>query len=87
MKNPTRKLLAAQRRAGYDQMQAIINSGEIWKFEGSAGRSAMDALRSGACWLPDNPTHDYYGNYIPARSELQPGTKGTLENAMEYYKL
>jgi hypothetical protein len=87
MKNPTKALIKAQKAAGNDQMQSLINSGEIWKFEGSMGRAAMVALTSGACWLPDKPTRDYYRNYIPARSELQPGTKGTLENALNYYGL
>lgn len=78
---------AAQMEAGLTQMQDLIDSGEVWKFEGAMGREAMSLLASGACYLPDYPTYDYYGNRIPARGDLKPGTKGTLENSIEFYNL
>lgn len=31
------------------------------------------------------PTRDYYGNLIPYREMLKPGSKGTLENAREFW--
>jgi hypothetical protein len=58
---------------------------EVWKFEGSYGRQAMSLLEEGACFLPDEPTYDYYGNRLPSRNELKPGTKGTLENSINFW--
>ena len=84
-KKMLRLLAEAQKEEGFSEMQNLINSGEVWKFEGSMGRAAMEALRSGACYLPDNPTFDYYGNRIPARGELKPYTMGTLENSIVFY--
>lgn len=75
----------AQALNGVTQLQSLIESGEVWKFEGAMGRAAMAALESGECFLPDHATFDYYGNRLPARSELKPGTKGTLENAYDYW--
>lgn len=60
-------------------MQRRINAGSIWLFEGSAGREAMDLLEAGYCMLPKRATRDYWGNRIPSRDELKPGTKGTWQ--------
>lgn len=60
-------------------MQRFINSGMVWSFPGRNGRAAMDALESGLCMLPDEPRKDYYGNRVPARSDLVPGSVGTRE--------
>ena len=68
-------------------MQKLIDSGTVWSLEGSAGRAAMDALESGACFLPTTAARDYWGNRIPARGDLKPGTKGTLENSARFYEL
>ena len=75
-----------QDQYGYLQMQRLIDSGEVWKFEGSMGRSAMSCLEGGMCYLPEKQTFDYYGNILPARTELEPGTKGTLENAEKFWQ-
>jgi hypothetical protein len=61
-------------------IQRRINDGSIWLFEGSAGREAMALLEAGYCMLPKHATRDYWGNYLPARDELKPGTKGTWQN-------
>lgn len=68
-------------------LQSLIDSGTVWSLEGSAGRAAMQALESGACFLPLQRSRDYWGNTIPARSDLKPGTKGTLENSARFYNL
>lgn len=68
-------------------MQRLIDSGNAWSLEGSCGRAAMDALNSGACFLPAVRRRDYYGNTIPARGDLKPGTKGTLQNSARFYNL
>lgn len=86
---------AAQKKAGTGSaweyqyphaMQALIDSGNAWKMEGSCGRAAMDALESGACFLPEQANLDYWGNRIPSRNDLKDGTKGTLGNAVAFWE-
>ncbi len=67
--------------------QSLVNSGQIWGFEGSIGRATSDMLEAGILYLPEHRTSDYYGNTIPARSDLKDGTKGTLGNAQRFWKL
>ena len=74
-----------QAQYGITKMQNTIDSGLVWKLEGSMGRQAMSLLESGACYLPEKDTQDYYGNLIPARTRLQAGTKGTLELSQEFW--
>lgn len=62
-------------------VQDAINSGMAWKLEGSYGRMAMDYLNAGACVLGEEPHTDYWGNRIPSRYEVEPGTKGSVEYA------
>lgn len=68
------------------EIQRGIESGDIWKFEGSVGKFAMTCLEAGICFLGEQSTYDYYGNTIPARSMLEQATKGTLENAQNFWK-
>ena len=73
---------------GYpQQMQQLLDDGSVWRLEGSAGRAAMEAITSGACFLANVPSRDYYGNRIPARGELKEGSKGTLQNCARFYGL
>lgn len=58
-------------------LQRAINSGAAWSFQGSYGRSMMGAIEAGDCMLGERPAHDYYGHRIPARSEVQEGSKGS----------
>lgn len=62
---------------GNTSMQRAINSGSAWSFQGSMGRAMMRAIEDGFCMLGKSGAHDYYGNYIPSRSEVRPGTKGS----------
>ena len=62
-----------------EALQELINSGNVWKMEGSVGRSAMVAIRSGECILGEVGYYDYWGNYVPSRYEVEPGTKGSVE--------
>lgn len=64
-------------------VQDSINSGMAWKLEGSYGRLAMDYLNAGACVLGEESHQDYWGNRIPSRYEVEPGTKGSVEYAEE----
>ena len=75
-------------QTGYNvaETQKGIESGSIWKFEGSVGRFAMTCLEAGICFLGDEPTTDYYGNQIPARHMLEQSTKGGLENSQEFWQ-
>lgn len=74
-----------QREQGYAEMQHLIETGLAWKMEGAIGRSAMDLLKSGACFLPKEPHRDYYGNRIPSRDEVKKGTTGSLQNAIKFF--
>ena len=74
-----------QEEQGYSEMQFLINSGHVWQMEGAMGRSAIDLIKSGACMLPESAHRDYYGNKIPARTELKEGTQGTLQNTIRFY--
>lgn len=67
---------ASDAREYYGAMQRTINSG-TWGLQGSFGRAMMAAIESGQCLLGREPAHDYYGNRIPGRDEVKPGTKGS----------
>ena len=66
-------------------MQRLLDQGIAFHMEGSCGRQAMDYLAEGICFLPDRESKDYYGNRIPARGQLEAGSKGTLENSARHY--
>lgn len=59
-------------------MQRMIDRG-MWGLQGSFGRAMMDAIESGSAMLGKKSAKDYYGNRIPARDEVEPGTKGSRE--------
>lgn len=62
----------------YMSVQRAINSG-AWSFQGSVGRSMMDAIKSGRCMLGLAAARDYWGNVIPGRDDVQAGTKGSRD--------
>jgi hypothetical protein len=57
-------------------LQRAINDG-LWSLQGSYGRAMMGAIEAGTCMLGRSPARDYWGNRIPSRTEVQPGTKGS----------
>jgi hypothetical protein len=59
-------------------IQKAINSG-MWGLQGSYGREMMRAIEEGRCMLGQESARDYYGNYIPSRDEVKPGTKGSYD--------
>jgi hypothetical protein len=69
----------------YDRcmFQALIDSGMVWRMEGSLGRDAMALIEEGACVLGHEGHRDYWGNYVPSRYEVEPGTKGSERYALE----
>ena len=66
----------------YASMQRTINAG-TWSLQGSFGRSMMEAIEGGRCLLGTYRAADAYGNRIPARTDVQEGTKGNRGYVVE----
>ena len=66
----------------YAAMQRQINAGQ-WSLQGSHGRAMMGAIEDGRCMLGKARAKDYWGNTIPARDDVQAGTKGSREFVAE----
>lgn len=64
-------------------LQRMIDSGQVWRMEGSMGRAAMDAIKQGHVILGPKAYRDYWGNRVPAHHEVKPGTHGSPEYARE----
>ena len=64
--------------------QEAINSGLAWRLQGSYGRQAMGLIEAGQCMLGEVGHRDYWGNYVPSRYEVKPGTKGSPEFVAEH---
>jgi hypothetical protein len=58
--------------------QRMINDGSVWHFQGAYGRWAMELLRAGKCELGEKRFFDAYGNVVPSRFDVLPGTTGAL---------
>lgn len=58
-------------------VQQLINSGDAWRLSGAEGRQCMSFIDAGICMLGKEPHNDYWGNYVPSRSEVVEGTKGS----------
>ena len=56
--------------------QEWINSGLAWRLEGAVGREAMSLLDAGLCELGEERHTDYWGNVVPSKYDVKPGTKG-----------
>lgn len=73
--------------ATYDEqlaaMQAIVDDGSVWRMEGSMGRAAMDLIEAGHIMLGEVGHRDYWGNYVPSRYEVEPGSMGSPEYVEE----
>ena len=59
--------------------QRLIDDGSVWHLQGYYGRSAMAFIDSGLCTLGPIGHLGPYGNYVPSRFEVKPGTKGSSE--------
>ena len=66
----------------FQSIQRCINSG-MWGMQGSFGRAMMDAIKSGYCMLGTSDASDYWGNHIPSRDQVKPGTKGSYEYVVD----
>jgi hypothetical protein len=59
--------------------QFLINTGQAWQLEGHVGRTAMNLIEEGVCALGPSSVSDYYGNTLPGRLDVEPGTMGSVE--------
>lgn len=59
--------------------QNLIDGGHCWRLQGQYGRVADAMIQSGLCMLPPEPQTDYWGNPIPGRHDVVPGTVGSEE--------
>jgi hypothetical protein len=62
-------------------LQNLIDNGEGWQSESELGQAVVKALEDGTCVLGPVAHRDYHGGVVPARSEVAPGAKGSLEYA------
>ncbi len=62
-------------------LQHLIDTGDGWRYEGALPKAVMAALADGRCVLGTTARRDYQDNVVPARSEVAPGAKGSLEYA------
>jgi hypothetical protein len=63
----------------FEALQRAINGGDAWRLQGAYGRAMMRAIEAGACLLGPAAVADAYGNPIPSRHEVEPGTKGSRD--------
>jgi hypothetical protein len=59
--------------------QHLIDTGAAWLMEGHVGRTAMRLIEDGLCMLGPERSRDFWGNTIPSRTDVVPGTKGSPE--------
>lgn len=64
---------------GLAAIQDLVDTGAAWRLEGHVGRTCMDAIEAGQIALGETAHRDYWGNYVPSRYEVEPGTKGSVE--------
>lgn len=62
-------------------IQNLIDNGEGWQSEGSLSAAVVRALEDGTCVLGPVAHRDYHNNIVPARADVAPGAKGSLEYA------
>jgi hypothetical protein len=62
-------------------LQHLIDSGEGWQSESAIGQAIVRALEDGTCVLGPAAHRDYHNRVVPARSDVEPGAKGTLDYA------
>ena len=62
-------------------LQNLIDNGEGWMSESALGQAVVQALEDGTCVLGTVAHRDYHGRVVPARGDVEPGAKGSLEYA------
>ena len=58
--------------------QNLIDNGEGWKVQSDLARAIMLALEDGTCVLGPVAHRDYNNHVVPARTDVEPGAKGSL---------
>lgn len=59
--------------------QRLIDDGSVWRLQGSYSRMAHALIQDGLCMLGPTSQRDYFGNTVPSRFEVKPGTPGSPE--------
>ena len=62
-------------------LQNLIDNGEGWQAEGALSKAIVNALEDGRCVLGPVARRDYNNRVVPARTDVAPGAKGSLEYA------
>lgn len=62
-------------------LQNLIENGEGWQSEGSLSLAIVRSLEDGTCVLGTRAHRDYHNNVVPARADVEPGAKGSIEYA------
>ena len=62
-------------------LQNLIDNGEGWQAEGALSKAIVKALEDGRCVLGPVAHRDYNNRVVPARGDVAPGAKGSLEYA------
>ena len=68
----------------HESIQRLINSGMAWMMEGSIGRECMRAIEAGQAMCGVEAKRDYYGNVVPSRYDVKPGTKGSFDYVVDH---
>jgi hypothetical protein len=63
--------------------QELVDTGLAWHLEGHVGRTADRLLEAGEIALGPEGHRDFYNSYVPSRTEVEPGTKGSPEYVLE----
>ena len=68
----------------HETIQRLINSGMAWQMEGAIGRECMAAINAGRAMCSTEAHKDYWGNVVPSRYDVKPGTKGSFDYVVEH---
>ncbi len=66
-----------------EMIQRLINTGMAWQMEGSIGRDCMRAIEAGRAMCGTESRRNYWGNVVPSRYDVKPGTKGSFDYVVE----
>ena len=70
----------ADEQAQVEAIQRMISAG-VWGLEGHTGRTMDAFIEAGLCVLGPTSARTYWGSFIPSRSQVKSGTKGSIAYA------